>query len=79
VTSGIALLALIIVLGGVLILSSIVAEYRYYCRKLQHQPQASDTSDVTKMTIAGGYRYVCWFTGTAMIAAAIVLLFRLEW
>ncbi|MGV0025190.1 hypothetical protein [Phormidesmis priestleyi] len=72
-TPGIALLALIIILGTVVILSPIVAESRYASQKLQH----SDQSD--QQTIAGAYRYVCWVTGTAMIAAAIVLLFRLEW
>lgn len=72
-TPGIVLLALIVVLGTVVILSPIVAEYRYSCQKLQHPDKLEGG------TIAGAYRYVCWVTGTAMIAAAIVLLFRLEW
>lgn len=69
-------LVLIISLGSLLILFPIFAEYRYCCRRLEH---SSGTSDVGHRTIAGAYRYVCWVTGTAMIAAAIVLLFRLEW
>jgi hypothetical protein len=68
------LLALIIILGVLLLLSPIWAEYRY--RSLQ---QTMQTPNLDKPTIAGGYRYVCWLTGTAMIAAAIVLLFRLGW
>jgi hypothetical protein len=72
-TPEITLLALIIILGTVVILSPIVAEYRYACQKLQNLDQLDHG------TIAGAYRYVCWVTGTAMIAAAIVLLFRLEW
>jgi hypothetical protein len=69
------LLALIIILGVLLLLSPIWAEYRY--RSLQQTMQTP--SSVDKSAIAGGYRYVCWLTGTAMIAAAIVLLFRLGW
>jgi hypothetical protein len=72
-TSGMALLALIIILGTIVIVFPIVAESRYASQKLQH-PEKPDQG-----TIAGAYRYVCWVTGTAMIAAAIVLLFRLEW
>jgi hypothetical protein len=72
-TPAIALLALIIALGTGMILSPIVAEYRYSCQKLQHPGKLEGA------TIAGAYRYVCWVTGTAMIAAAIVLLFRVEW
>jgi hypothetical protein len=68
------LLALIIILGVLLLLSPIWAEYRY--RSLQ---QTMQTPNLDKPTIAGGYRYVCWLTGTGMIAAAIVLLFRLGW
>ena len=74
-TSGFALLTIMIILGSLLVLAPIVADYFYACRKLD---QTTDTSEMIK-TISGGYRYVCWSTGTAMIAAAIVLLFRLEW
>ena len=74
-TPGFALLTIVIVLGSLLVLAPIVADYYYACRKLD---QTADSLEMSK-TIAGGYRYVCWFTGTAMIAAAIVLLFRLEW
>ncbi|MBW4549781.1 MAG: hypothetical protein KME35_01450 [Aphanocapsa sp. GSE-SYN-MK-11-07L] len=74
-TPVIFLLALIIILGVLLLLAPIWAEYRY--RTLQQSSQTSSSLD--KLTIAAGYRYVCWLTGTAMIAAAIVLLFRLGW
>ncbi len=74
-TSGVALLAIVIILGSLLVLAPIVADYYYACRKLE---SSSSPAEISK-TIAGGYRYVCWVTGTAMIAAAIVLLFRLEW
>ncbi|NJK53339.1 MAG: hypothetical protein HC936_11965 [Leptolyngbyaceae cyanobacterium SU_3_3] len=72
--SGILLLALVVILGSAIVLAPIVAEYHYACRKLQQPDRAEAIA-----TIAPGYRYVCWATGTAMIAAAIVLLFRLEW
>jgi len=75
-TPGFVLLTIVIILGSLLVLAPIVADYYQACRKLQQTAGASET--ISK-TIAGGYRYVCWSTGTAMIAAAIVLLFRLEW
>ncbi len=68
------LLALVIILGTVLILFPIFIEYLHRSHKFHESPQSSSSS-----TIAGGYRYVCWLTGTAMIAAAIVLLFRIGW
>ena len=74
-TSGVALLAIVIISGSLLVLAPIVADCYYACRKLE---SSSSPAEISK-TIAGGYRYVCWVTGTAMIAAAIVLLFRLEW
>lgn len=75
-TSGFVLLAIVIILGSLLVLAPIVADYYYACHKLE---PSSNLSDLVSKTIAGGYRYVSWVTGTAMIAAAIVLLFRLEW
>lgn len=75
-TPGFTLLAIVIILGSLLVLAPIVADYYYACRKLE---PSLNPSDLISKTIAGGYRYVCWATGTAMIAAAIVLLFRLEW
>ncbi len=75
-TPSFALLAIVIILGSLLVLAPIIADYYYACRKLE---QSSNSSDLISKTIAGGYRYVCWVTGTTMITAAIVLLFRLEW
>ncbi len=74
-TPVIFLLALIIILGVFLLLAPIWAEYRYRTRQQLNQTAGS----LDKLTIAAGYRYVCWLTGTVMIAAAIVLLFRLGW
>jgi hypothetical protein len=71
-SAGLGMLALVIVLGTVLILAPIGAEYRYAVKRLGQ-------SEGERTTIAGGYRYVCWATGTTMIAAAMVLLFRLQW
>jgi len=73
---GFALLGIVIILSSLLVLAPIVAAYYYACRKLE---PSSNPSDLISKTIAGGYRYVCWAPGTAMIAAALVLLFRLEW
>jgi hypothetical protein len=72
-SAGLGMLALVLLLGTVLILAPIGAEYRYSVRRLG-QAEGAD-----RITIAGGYRYVCWATGTTMIAAAMVLLFRLQW
>jgi hypothetical protein len=71
-SAGLGMLALVIVLGTVLILAPIGAEYRYSVKRLGQE-------GTERATIAGGYRYVCWATGTTMIAAAMVLLFRLQW
>jgi hypothetical protein len=72
----IPLLALSILLGTLLILAPIGFEYRLRAANLQLCQQEPPQS---LPAIAGGYRYVCWLTGTGMITAAIVLLFRLGW
>jgi hypothetical protein len=77
-TPVIFLLALVIILGTVLILFPIFIEYLYRSHKFSDSPQSLSNLDM-KVAITSGYRYVCWLTGSAMIAAAIVLLFRIGW
>jgi hypothetical protein len=72
------LLAFVMILGTVLILFPIFIEYLHRSHKFDNSPPSLTNLDIN-FTIAGGYRYVCWLTGTAMIAAAIVLLFRIGW
>ncbi|PAX53984.1 hypothetical protein [Brunnivagina elsteri] len=72
------LLALVIILGAVLILFPIFIEYLARTRKFSDSSQSLSNLDI-KGEIASGYRYVCWLTGSAMIASAIVLLFRIGW
>lgn len=72
----IPLLALIILFGTLLILTPIGLDYRFRVTNLQ---AILPESEQKLPAIAAGYRYVCWLTGTGMIAAAIVLLFRLGW
>jgi hypothetical protein len=72
------LVAFVMILGTVLILFPIFIEYLHLSHKCDESSASLTNLDIN-VTIAGGYRYVCWLTGTAMIAAAIVLLFRIGW
>jgi hypothetical protein len=79
-TPVIFLLALVIILGTVMILLPILIEYLERSHKSLDSSESLSNLDIkSKSTIASGYRYVCWLTGSAMIAAAIVLLFRIGW
>ena len=54
-TSGFVLLAIVIILGSLLVLAPIVADYYYACHKLE---PSSNLSDLISKTIAGGHHYV---------------------
>jgi hypothetical protein len=70
-----AVVVALIVVGGILILAPIVADYLHEAHRVQLMEKGASSVTLPE-PLSSEYRFGYWFTGTAMIAVSVYLAIR---
>ena len=70
-----AVVVALIVVGGILILAPIVADYLHEAHRVQLMEKGASSVTLPE-PLSSEYRFGCWFTGAAMIAVSVYLAIR---